>query len=144
MARPEKHRKVFTPPSMYGFKPFGIAIHGSEPIILHFDEYESIKLANYHNLSQDVASDLMDISRPTFTRIYNKAIQKIAVAFTEGKTILINGGNIEFDKEWFKCKRCFRLIEGMENHVRCDGCNRYGPDELVSIKDEISQFNIQE
>ncbi|HNX78585.1 MAG TPA: DUF134 domain-containing protein [Prolixibacteraceae bacterium] len=144
MARPEKHRKVFTPPRMYGFKPFGIAICESESVILHFDEYEAFKLVNYDNLSQDEASDLMNVSRPTFTRIYNKALQKIAMAFTEGKAILISGGNIEFDKEWFRCRRCFRLIEGMENHIKCDGCNRYGPDELVSIKDEISPFNIEE
>jgi len=143
MSRPEKHRKVFTPPRMYGFKPFGMALCEASSVILHFDEYESFKLVNYDNLSQDAASDLMNISRPTFTRIYNKALQKIAQAFTEGKTILINGGNIEFDKEWFKCKRCFRLIEGMENHVRCDGCNRYGPDELVSINAEITHLNIE-
>lgn len=144
MARPEKHRKVFTPPRMFGFKPFGIAICESTSVILHFDEYEAFKLVNYDNLSQDEASDLMNVSRPTFTRIYNKALQKIAMAFTEGKAILINGGNIEFDKEWFRCRRCFRLIEGMENHTRCEGCNRYGPDELVSIIDKISQFNIEE
>lgn len=144
MSRPEKYRKVFTPPRMYGFKPFGMALCESASVILHFDEYESIKLVNYDNLSQDEAAGMMNISRPTFTRIYNKALQKIALAFTEGKAILINGGNIEFDKEWFKCKRCYRLIEGMENHVRCEGCNRYGPDELESIKSEITHINIDE
>jgi len=32
----------------------------------------------------------MKISRPTFTRIYNSAIQKIARAIIEGKVIQIN------------------------------------------------------
>jgi len=137
MARPEKSRKVCNPPRMYGFKPFGMAFCESEPIVLHFDEYESIKLTNYDNLSQEEAAEGMNISRPTFTRIYNKALQKIARAFTEGNPIWIKGGNIEFDKDWHKCKKCFRLIDGVENHVKCDGCSRFGTDELVSIKEEF-------
>jgi len=103
---------------------------------MHLDEYESLKLVNYDNLSQDEAAEMMEVSRPTLTRIYNKALQKITLAFVEGKTIYIKGGNIQFDKDWYKCKKCFRLIEGMENHVRCEGCRRFGPEELISLNPE--------
>jgi uncharacterized protein len=133
MARPQKSRKVNNPPKMQGFKPFGIAFCDTEHIVLHFDEYECIKLVNYDNLSQDLAAVQMEVSRPTLTRIYNNALKKIAQAFVEGKSIIIEGGNFEFRKEWFKCKKCFRLIEGIENHVKCLNCNRYGNDELIKL-----------
>jgi uncharacterized protein len=138
MARPQKNRKVCNPPMMYGFKPFGITQCEKDPVIMHFDEYESFKLVSYDNLSQDEAAEMMNVSRPTLTRIYNKALQKISLAFAEGKTIFIKGGNIEFDKDWYKCKKCFRLIEGIENHIRCEGCNRYGQEELIQLNHQIS------
>lgn len=98
-----------------------------------YDEYESIKLVNYDKLSQDEAAERMDVSRPTITRIYNSALLKIARAFVEGKSIIIEGGNFEFEKDWYKCKKCFKLIEGIENHTQCAGCNRYGTDELLYL-----------
>jgi len=118
---------------MHGFKPFGIAFCETEPVIMHFDEYESFRLVSYDNLSQEEAAERMNVSRPTLTRIYNKALERISTAFVEGRTLLINGGQIEFDKEWFKCKKCFRLIDGVENHIRCEGCNKYGMDELIRL-----------
>lgn len=133
MPRPQKSRKVCNPPKMQGFKPFGIAVRGTEKIILQYDEYEAIKLVNYDNLSQDDAAESMDVSRPTLTRIYNSSLLKIAKAFVEGKAIIIEGGNFELEKDWYKCKKCFRLIEGIENHVKCKGCNRYGNDELINL-----------
>lgn len=133
MARPVKNRKVCNPPKMHGFKPFGIAFCETEPVIMHFDEYESFRLVSYDNLSQEEAAERMNVSRPTLTRIYNKALERISTAFVEGRTLLINGGQIEFDKEWFKCKKCFRLIDGVENHIRCEGCNKYGMDELIRL-----------
>lgn len=135
MARPVKNRKVFDPPKMHGFKPFGIASCNSENVIIQFDEYESLKLLNYDNLSQDEAAEKMNVSRPTLTRIYNSALKKLTQAFVEGTTIYIKGGNIEFDKDWYKCKKCFRLIDGLENHIKCAGCTRFGEEELIKINE---------
>lgn len=134
MPRPKKSRKVCNPPKMQGFKPFGIALCDSEHIVLHFDEYEAIKLVNYDKLPQDEAADRMNISRPTLTRIYNSALVKMAQAFVEGKSIFIEGGDVELEKDWYKCKKCYKLIEGLENHVKCAGCNVYGNEELISLK----------
>jgi uncharacterized protein len=97
------------------------------------EEYESIRLVNYENLTQDLAAIKMNVSRPTFTRIYNKALKQIAVSFVEGKAIEIEGGNYQLDKEWYRCKKCFRLIEGMGNHSKCWNCAHFGPNELVSL-----------
>jgi len=133
MARPQKSRKVCIPPKMLGFKPFGIAVRDTVQIVLQYDEYETIKLVIYDNLSQDVAAERMEVSRPTLTRIYNSALSKIAIAFIEGKSILIEGGNFEFDKDWYRCKKCHKLIDGIENHIKCENCPFYSVDELISL-----------
>lgn len=133
MSRPPKNRRITDPPKMLGFKPFGMASCDMESVMLQYDEYQCVKLVNYDHLSQEEASELMEVSRPTLTRIYNKALEKIATAFVEGRPVRITGGNIEFDKEWYKCKRCFRLFEGTESHTRCEGCTRYGSEELIKL-----------
>lgn len=133
MPRPKKSRKICNPPKMHGFKPFGIADCNTRHIIMHYDEYEAIKLVNYENLLQDDAAKLMEISRPTLTRIYNSALIKIAKAFVEGNSIIIKGGNFEFKRDWYKCKKCFKLIDGLDNHIKCLGCNSLETDELINL-----------
>jgi predicted DNA-binding protein (UPF0251 family) len=133
MARPQKSRKVCNPPKMKGFKPFGIRMCENVPVILKFEEYESIRLVNYDMLPQDIAANRMNVSRPTFTRIYNRALKQIAKSFVEGKALEIEGGNYELDKEWYRCKKCFKLIEGLENHLKCENCTLFGENELISL-----------
>jgi predicted DNA-binding protein (UPF0251 family) len=118
---------------MKGFKPFGLPLCKIEAVKLTFEEYESIKLINYEMLSQDQAAEQMNVSRPTFTRIYNKALKTITKAFVEGKAIEIEGGDYELENEWFRCKKCYKLIEGIENHVKCENCQIFGTDELVLL-----------
>ena len=102
MPRPFKSRKICNPPIMNGFKPFGMSFCEVESVKLQYDEYESIKLVNYENLPQELAAKKMDVSRPTFTRVYNNALKKIAKAFVECLSIEIEGGNVAFEKEWYK------------------------------------------
>ncbi len=133
MPRPSKSRKVCNPPIMKGYKPFGLPVCEAAEVRLKIEEYESFKLVDYDLHSQDEAALLMNVSRPTFTRIYNRALKIIANAFVEGKSILIEGGNYRFDKEWFRCNKCYKLIEGLENHVKCADCKRFGKNELVCL-----------
>jgi uncharacterized protein len=133
MARPHKSRKISNPPKMAGFKPYGMPACKIEPVILKYEEYESIRLVNYDNLPQDQAAERMNVSRPTFTRIYNSALKQIAKSFVEGKAIEIEGGNYQFEKEWYKCRKCHKLIEGLENHMKCKGCKAYGENELLKL-----------
>ena len=118
MARPEKNRRVCKPPKMKGFKPFGIPQCKLEIVQLTIEEYESIRLVNYEMLQQKEAAVLMNISRPTLTRIYNKALKNITKAFVEGKAIVIDGGNYKFEEEWYRCKKCFKLVDEGENHTK--------------------------
>ncbi|MCE1199336.1 MAG: DUF134 domain-containing protein [Marinilabiliales bacterium] len=133
MPRPIRNRKIHRPPSMSGFMPFGFCGKNQERVQLQYDEFESLNLVNYQMLSQEEAAQRMDVSRPTFTRIYNRALQKIAKAMVECLSLEIEGGNVDFDKQWYKCRRCFKLIEGLENHAPCEGCRFAGKGELVKI-----------
>ena len=109
MPRPKRKRKIFSLPQAEGFKPFGVNINDTEAVKLLFEEYEALKLADYQNLTQEEAAKKMNISRPTFTRIYDKARKTIAKAFVEGKIIIIKGGDIHINNEYLSEK---------ENHVR--------------------------
>ena len=133
MARPTNSRKITTPPKMIGFKPYGLKKSKKESIVLNYDEFEGFRYINYDNIQQDEAAKRMEISRPTFTRLYNNALKKIASAFVEGKSIEIEGGNVYFENEWLRCTKCFKLIEGKQNHVRCLNCKLFGKNELVNL-----------
>jgi uncharacterized protein len=133
MPRPVRNRKVFDPPKMNGFKPFGMPLCKTKSVKLQFDEYESFKLVEYENLPQDEAALKMNISRPTLTRMYNRALKKIAKAFVEGIAIEIVGGNVEFAKDWVKCSRCYKMFEGIENHIKCKNCPVFGKEKLLSL-----------
>jgi predicted DNA-binding protein (UPF0251 family) len=133
MSRPQKKRKICNPPKMKGFRPFGIRMCELESVIITFEGFESIRLVNYEMLPQETAAEMMNVSRPTFTRIYNKALKLIAKSFVEGKAIEIEGGNYHLEKDWYKCKRCYKLIEGLENHSKCENCDHFGNNELIRL-----------
>lgn len=133
MPRPKQNRTISTPPIMLGYKPFGIPKSELESVTLLFDEYESIRLLDYQGLNQEQAAELMSVSRPTLTRIYENARKTIAEAFVMGKMIVIEGGEVQFDRQWFRCKRCHKLVDGLENHTRCRNCTSYNTDELTPI-----------
>ena len=71
------------------------------------------------------------------TRIYNKALKIIAKAFVEGKAIEIIGGNYKFDKDWFRCKKCHKLIQGTDNHIKCKNCLIYNENELINLNKSV-------
>lgn len=136
MPRPKQCRRVLSPPLMVGFKPFGVPQSMAEEIVLTYDEYEVIRLLDYEGMLQEEAAEKMNISRPTLTRIYESARKTIAKAFVEGKMIVIDGGNVDFGKTWYRCRKCNRLIDGMESHIPCNNCISLGRDELQKINHE--------
>lgn len=133
MPRPKKSRKIDKPPRMLGYKPFGIPACELKMLSLSLEEYESLRLVNYDGLSQDESAARMDVSRPTFTRIYNNALKTIAQGFIDGKGIEIKGGNYHFDDDWYRCQRCYKLIRGKNNHIPCKKCPVFGEQELEQL-----------
>mgnify|MGYP003588717867 FL=1 len=133
MPRPKQNRKISNPPLMKGFKPFGIPRRMLNSVTLLYDEYEAVRLLDYEGMNQDQAAVQMNVSRPTLTRIYEKARKTIAQALVEGNMIEIEGGNVQFDREWFRCRRCYKLVGGLENHVHCKDCTSFNDEELIPI-----------
>jgi len=133
MPRPKQCRRIVSPPIMKGFKPIGIPRSQIEDVILQYDEYEALRLLDYEGLVQEEAAEKMNVSRPTLTRIYDNARKIIAKAFVEGKAIVIDGGNVDFGRLWFRCNKCNKLIDGIDNHVPCKNCKSYGNSELTQI-----------
>ncbi len=122
--RPFRLRKVSDPPSFSGFKPYGKKKNtgNSETVFLLLEEYESIRLCDFEMLDQHQASYLMAVSRPTLTRIYARARKKIAEAFVLGKQIIIEGGKIYFDSEWFRCKSCGCYFNNPDKQMEINKC----------------------
>ncbi|MGV8138962.1 MAG: DUF134 domain-containing protein [Mangrovibacterium sp.] len=118
-----RHRRIMMPPPMDGYKPLGVPRKELEPVVLLFEEFEAIRLADYEDLSQEEAAEKMTISRPTFTRLHDKARRKIAKAFVEGKTILIRGGTYVTDDFWYKCHSCNETMVTMKPARQCRKCD---------------------
>ena len=110
MPRPQKERKVHKPPIYTRFKPTGVAAKGLKQIILTLDEYEAIRLSDFYGMSQEEASEEMEISRPTFTRLIETARKKMADFLINGKLLSLEGGNIHFRNNVFKCEDCGQLF----------------------------------
>lgn len=123
MPRPKRNRSIETPPVMEGFKPFGIPMTQLDPLILLFEEYEALRLADYEGLTQEQSAQQMNVSRPTFTRIYGKARKTIAQAFVEGKAIFIEGGNYQTDEYWYRCEGCKQLNIAKTATQSCNYCD---------------------
>ena len=104
--RPKNIRKVNNMPSVAGFKPIASNSSRKDTIFLHFEEYEAIRLCDYEMKTQQEASVSMGVSRPTLSRIYTSARQKIAQALVRGVAIMIEGGVAYTDSEWFHCGVC--------------------------------------
>lgn len=94
MPRPWKNRMVKGKPGSVVYKPAGIPARTLEWLYLGLDEFETIRLLDHEGLDQQEAAEKMGVSRPTITRIYASARQKIAEAIVMGKAISIEGGPI--------------------------------------------------
>lgn len=106
MPRRTKPRKVVAPPGFKGYRPYGVQHNKKEGVVLLYEEYEAIKLADYDQMNHLQASKLMGVSRPTFARIYESARQKIATALAESRAIITSYGNAVMDESWNLCYRC--------------------------------------
>lgn len=122
MPRPKRSRRIYRPPVASGFAPFGISSGPNGIITLLFEEFEALRLADYEGLAQQESADRMEISRPTFSRIYDQARQKLARAMVEGLTVMIEGGNVTFDEAWFKCKACNTAFCPPEQQSKVSDC----------------------
>jgi uncharacterized protein len=122
MSRTKKDRLIQMAPDFNGFDPQGVKCRHQEDVMISFEEYEALNLCDYELMKQSEAATLMNISRPTFTRIYESVRRKIAKAFIEGRSIRFDIGNSAIT-EWHKCSNCkisFTITD--PSAIRCPLC----------------------
>lgn len=136
MPRRKRNRRIQVPPVIKGMSVFGVRGRKSNEVTLRIEEYEAIRLLDYQNLTQEQAAVHMDVSRPTLTRIYEEARNKVATAFVEGRDLIFRGGDIYFDKNWYKCNSCqASFSDYSDNAKNCAVCNS---EDLISLNDFYS------
>jgi predicted DNA-binding protein (UPF0251 family) len=134
MPNRRRYRRIKMPPSMEGFKPFGIPMRELDSVVMTYEEYEALRLADYEDLNQEEAARSMNISRPTFTRLYEKARKTIAKAFVEGKAIVIRGGTYITDNYWYRCDDCHETMVSEHPASQCRECDS---DNITRLDDEL-------
>ncbi len=117
-------RHIHSAPVIKGMRPFGRCGNSKQKIVLSLDEYEAIRLLDYQHLNQVEAAVIMQISRSTLTRIYERARVKFATALVEGSMLLIEGGEIQFSNHIYHCNHCHKEIHSLEAAIsQCPQCN---------------------
>ena len=112
MPRPKKCRKVCCLPPISEFVPAGAGGPCREAVVMTVDEYETVRLIDNEDFTQEECSRYMNIARTTVQQIYDGARKKIAQALVEGLPLKIEGGD-------------YHLCDGNERYCGCGGCRRH-------------------
>lgn len=133
MPRRKHLRKIVEPPRFSSYHPKGGQKQAKEPVLLLYEEYEAIKLADYDGLHHHEACRLMGISRPTFARIYESARQKIAKALVEVREIQAVYGNVSFNHNWYECMGCHArfTLQTPGNEEVCPICSSAEVEQIL-------------
>ncbi|MCR4689348.1 MAG: DUF134 domain-containing protein [Saccharofermentans sp.] len=90
MTRRPRCRCIGQYPDHWSFSPDEAS--SDETVIMSLDEYETIRLIDKEDLTQEECAERMGVARTTVTSIYNSARKKIAEAIIDGKALKISGG----------------------------------------------------
>lgn len=110
MPRPRKYRKVCCLPKVNEFGPLNVKEQNNY-VTMTVEEYETIRLMDLENLSQEETAERMGVARSTIQRIYEEARRKIADFIVNGKTLKIEGGDYrvcDFNVDNNRCALCRR------------------------------------
>ncbi|HNX38707.1 MAG TPA: DUF134 domain-containing protein [Candidatus Cloacimonadota bacterium] len=93
-------------PIIKGFRPIWMRANLRQAVSLNLEEYEALRLIDYERKNHEQAATAMNVSRPTFTRIYESARQKLSLALVEGRSLLIEGGSVSLNGSHWYCEAC--------------------------------------
>ena len=134
MPRPRIFRRISDEPQTRCFKPENENIDSTKPITITLDEFEAIRLRDYHNIQQIRSAEIMEISQPTFHRILTSARKKISKALIEGNTLIIVGDDFITNKKRYKCNVCgFEWLSPEKEYKKCLDCQS---EDIVKLDDE--------
>lgn len=109
MSRPIKCRRVCHFPEILEFSPASEVF--GEPVILTIDEFETIRLIDKEDLSQEECGEQLGVGRTTAQKIYDRARKKLAEALVLGLPIKIEGGDYRLcngDADFCYKNDCFK------------------------------------
>jgi len=134
VARPPRIRRIDSPPRFQSFKPVGVPRRGLARIELTVDEYEAIRLVDYMDFDHAGAAEHMGVSRPTFTRIVDRARRKVAEALVEGELLTIRGGAFDFVTTRHRCRTCGEE-ERRAGAAEPDPCPDCGSEDVEDVSE---------
>lgn len=111
MSRPRKWRKVCCLPESNLFGPLNMSNIDSEILMMTVEEYETIRLIDLEEMTQEECAERMNVARTTVQRIYNDARKKLAESLVNGNILKIEGGDYKLCDESepvYGCGRCHR------------------------------------
>lgn len=132
MPRPQKMRSVHRPPLFGDFKPTGVSARRLQTLPLALDEFEAIRLADYEGLEHAESAELMEISRSTFSRLVDRARQKVAQFLVEGRHLQIDGGEVHFQGNLIRCHDCGHMFN-MALDSNLTGCPACASSNLIDL-----------
>lgn len=142
MARPIHKRIIQNTPEYSHFFTDGIA--SGNMVTLTTDEYETIRLLDKINLTQEEAAKEMGVSRATITSIYKRAREKIAGLIVDGRELFIQGGSFTLKEKTRTYSREIEISDKGDGIMRvavtyCDGMifQHFGRTEEFKIYDIV-------
>jgi len=146
MPRPRIFRRISENPQIRCFKPEGENLDALKPIEVTLDEFEAIRLRDYHDIQQKKSAEIMGVSQPTFHRILSSARKKISNALIEGNMIIIVGEEHTACKKGYTCNVCgFEWSNPKRKYGECPDCKSENismaveEEELPKIDDSLLQ-----
>jgi predicted DNA-binding protein (UPF0251 family) len=124
MGRHTRLRLVKIPPNNFYFQ----SENDNSSVGLNIAEFEALRLKHYISLTQKSSADTMGVSQPTFSRILEKAHEKITQALIEGKDIRVYGGKINLKQAYrgYGCLDCDEEwkdeLASKDRGVNCPNC----------------------
>ena len=135
MPRNKAIRTLNELPVVKGFRPLWLRQNYRQAVTIQLEEYESLRLIDYENLTQEQAAERMNVSRPTVTRIYEQARKKVTQAIVEGRSFFIEGGEIELRGEHYFCEKCRHKFIFKKNEKIPEVCPECGSPQLLNLGD---------
>lgn len=133
MPRSKVLRTMNELPVVKGFRPLWIKPNYRKAVTMYLEEYETLRLIDYEEMTHEQVAKKMNVSRPTVTRIYEQARKKLSQALVEGRSFFIEGGQIKLSGSYFLCENCWhKFVPETEEFDRlvCPSC---GSEQLLDL-----------
>jgi len=99
MPRPRKWKKVFCLPANTLYGPLDKTNSDKDVFVMSIEEYETIRLIDLENMTQEECALIMNVARGTIQRLYDSARNKIAKSLISGNILKIDGGDYKLYDE---------------------------------------------